>query len=539
MNLATLRQKLLDSSRPKILVVGDIILDKFIWGSVDRISPEAPVQVVNMRRETLALGGAANVAHNLAAIACDVTMLGVIGQDAHGAALKEALGQAGIHSSHVVTDTTRPTTTKTRVMAGSQHVVRIDNEVADAVSPDVENQIIASVKKIIGNVDAVIISDYQKGVLTDKVLLNTIQLARQAGVPSIVDPKRRDFSAYSGATIIKPNLKEAEAATGKKLTNADEVLKAGRSLVNQYQTDAVLITRGKDGMMLVEARTHTSIAATAREVFDVTGAGDTVSAFLGMMLASKATLAEAAEVANLAAGVAVSRMGTVTVTREEVLHQMEQSASGSRKILTAGEASVLIAGIRGKKKIVFTNGCFDILHVGHITLLNQARALGDALVVGLNSDASVRRLKGEKRPIVSEQERAHILAALASVDYVVLFDEDTPLELIRQIQPDILVKGSDYTLDRVVGRAEVESYGGRVALVDLVVGFSTTNIVESILQAYGVKQENKTTDDKNLAHAENTMQRITSLQDRYEEKIDRIENKNKSDALNALHPKKK
>jgi D-beta-D-heptose 7-phosphate kinase/D-beta-D-heptose 1-phosphate adenosyltransferase len=480
-----LRSILLSGKKQHLLVIGDIILDKFIWGTVDRISPEAPVQVVNIRREHIALGGAANVAHNIAVIGCEVTMLGVIGADDHARTLQNEFAARSIHGAALFADPSRPTTTKTRVIAGSQHVVRIDHEISTPISDALRDRIVGYLDKHISHFDAVIVSDYQKGVLTDDVLRATLGIAKRHGVKTIVDPKRKDFSAYGAATIIKPNLKEAEAVVGRELKTEGEVLQAAREILDKFGFEAVLITRGKDGMLLADRQGYETISATAREVYDVTGAGDTVSAFLGCMVAAGRSYRDAARVANLAAGVAVSRMGTVTVTVEDVLHQVEESTSGSGKILTCEELAALLPSIRPHKTVVFTNGYFDILHMGHLTLLGNAKALGDILIVGLNSDASIRRAKGDKRPIISVQERAHILAALEAVDYVVLFDDDMPLEVLRALKPDILVKGADYTHDTVVGHNLVESYGGKVALVDLVPGLSTTNIVESILRNHG------------------------------------------------------
>ncbi len=491
MKKENLRTILSSGSKKHILVIGDIILDKFIWGSVDRISPEAPVQVVNIQRENIALGGAANVAHNLAAIGCEVTMLGVIGRDDNGKIIEKEFDKTGIHKTAVFTDTQRPTTTKTRVIAGSQQVVRIDHEITDFISQAIEDQMLDYLKANVTKFSAVIISDYQKGVLTDKIILNTLQLAKQNRVKTVVDPKRKDFSIYSGATIIKPNLKEAEAAANKKLGTEDDILDAGRQILRQCDCEAVLITRGREGMLLIEKNSQENISSTAREVFDVTGAGDTVVAYVGMLIAAGHSFSDAARIANIAAGIAVSRIGTSTVTKDDVLHDIEETSSGSKKIMTAPELDSILSVIRKDRKIVFTNGCFDILHIGHITLLNKSKSLGDKLVVGLNSDASIRRIKGENRPIVLENERAHILSALESVDYVVLFDEDTPLELIKKLKPDVLVKGSDYKADQVVGREVVESYGGKVALVDLVSGFSTTHIVESVLKSYGSAEKKK------------------------------------------------
>lgn len=508
------RSVITEASKKRIMVVGDIILDRFIWGRVDRISPEAPVQVVQVSRENVALGGAANVAANLAALGCEVSMVGVTGDDENGRIIASEFQRLHISATGVIKETLRPTISKTRVIAGTQQIVRIDEEIVQPIPAGIERQIANFLAKYIPQHHLVVISDYQKGALTDKILFQVIALAERYHIPSIVDPKRKDLTLYGSASLIKPNLKEAEAAWGKRIRHDADAEAAAREFRKRHGFGAVLITRGKDGMTLVDKTGARRIRATAREVYDVTGAGDTVTAYLAWLLANGRSNEEAATIANIAAGVAVSRVGTVSVRREDVLHELDDMTSGSRKILTADELAALLPTVRRDKTIVFTNGCFDILHVGHITLFHKARALGDKLIVGVNSDASIRRIKGDKRPIVSEQERAHILAALESVDYVVLFNEDTPINLIRLLKPDVLVKGSDYTLDRVVGRDLVESYGGRVALVDLVAGFSTTNIVDAILKNYGGDTSLSAAAGQALSRAKEKLERIRTLPDR-------------------------
>ncbi len=487
-----LRQMLSSTRKPKILVAGDVILDKFVWGHVERISPEAPVQVVNVDRENVALGGAGNVANNLAAMGADVLMLSVIGSDAGGEVIRAEFDRIGMPKEGLLIDVHRPTTEKTRVIAGSQQVVRIDKEKTNDVDRDVEDRAMNFFRNHLPDLDLVILSDYHKGFLTDRLLHSILDIAKQARLRSIVDPKRTDFAAYSGADTIKPNSREAERVVGRKLKTENEFLEAAREIRRRFACENVLITRGKDGMLLVDSETHHAIASTAKEVYDVTGAGDTVTAFFGLLLAMGATHSDAARLANVAAGIAVNRVGTVTVSRAEVLRELETRTSGGNKILTAAELSTLLPSVRRNKKIVFTNGCFDILHVGHVTLLNQAKALGDCLVVGVNSDSSIRRIKGKNRPIVKENERAHLLAALESVDYVVLFDEDTPLSLLEKFKPDILVKGSDYRPEDVVGKDVVEAYGGKIQLVPLVDGLSTTNIVNTILKHHATRGESQT-----------------------------------------------
>ncbi len=476
-----LRRLLISGTRPKVLVAGDVILDKFIWGHVERISPEAPVQVVNIDRENIALGGAGNVANNLAAMGAEVLMLSVVGSDSAGEMIRAEFDRIGMSKEGLLIDVHRPTTEKTRIIAGSQQVARVDREITEPIDRDVEDKALDYFRKHLPELDVVIVSDYHKGLLTDRLLHSILDISKQARLKTIVDPKRSDFAVYSGADTIKPNAREAEIVVGRKLRTENDFLDAAREIRRRFSCENVLITRGKDGMLLVDPGGHHSIPSTAREVFDVTGAGDTVTAFFGMMLAMGADHLDAARLANVAAGIAVNRVGTVTVSRPEVLRELEKLTSGSTKILTVGELASILPALRSRKKVVFTNGCFDILHVGHVTLLRQARALGDYLVVGLNSDTSVRRIKGKNRPIVKENERAHLLAALEAVDFVVVFDEDTPRDVIRQIKPDILVKGADYRVEDVVGRDIVESYGGKVELVPLVDGLSTTHIVQTIL----------------------------------------------------------
>lgn len=477
-----LRHLLLTAEKKNILVIGDVILDRFIWGQVGRISPEAPVPVVHVNRENMSLGGAANVAQNIVAVGCQVTMMGVIGKDDFGKQVIAEFQRLGISTEALIETSSRPTITKTRVIAEHQQVVRIDRESTEPISADQEKFFQDYLDHHIRHFDLVVLSDYLKGMLTPALLRHAIDRSNAHQIITIVDPKRSDLSVYAGATLIKPNRREAEQALGVSLSRADTALEVARDLRNRYAFQSVLITLGKDGMALSDTKAELHIPAVAREVFDVTGAGDTVTAYLALMLSNHYPIIESSIIANLAAGVAVSKLGTVTVRREEVFHELERQTSGSSKILTAGELSLILHATRRNKKIVFTNGCFDILHAGHITLLSKAKACGDILVVGLNSDASIQRIKGPKRPIVSEMERAHILSALEAVDYVVLFDEDTPLELIRQLRPDILVKGADYKPEAVVGKDVVESYGGQVRLIDLVPGFSTTHIIESILK---------------------------------------------------------
>lgn len=471
----------------RCLVVGDLMLDEYLWGKAERISPEAPVQVVDIVREELRLGGAGNVVNNLAALGAQVTVCSVVGEDADGRALLDDFNRRDVAVDAIFRDPARHTSRKTRVVASHQQIVRIDRESRDALSAAVEERVCSWITGHAAAFDVILLSDYLKGVLTPRVIDAVLAAARPGAVPVLVDPKGTDFSRYRGATILTPNRKEAEAAAGIAIRDSDSLGQAARLIMERAGLEHLLVTRSEEGMSLFSRSGEAvHIPTVAREVFDVSGAGDTVLASLAAGMAAGMGMAEAARLANIAAGIAVGKLGTSTVSPEEIInavaltHSDSDSKIKNRDVLTAVIAAEKARG----RKIVFTNGCFDLLHAGHVKYLQKARNLGDLLVLGLNSDASVRRLKGEKRPLIGEEERAHILAALDCIDYVVLFDEDTPLDLITAIKPHILAKGGDYTADGVVGKEVVEAYGGRVELVTFVDGKSTTNIIERILERY-------------------------------------------------------
>ncbi|HEY4744385.1 MAG TPA: bifunctional D-glycero-beta-D-manno-heptose-7-phosphate kinase/D-glycero-beta-D-manno-heptose 1-phosphate adenylyltransferase HldE [Desulfuromonadaceae bacterium] len=471
----------------RCLVIGDLMLDEYLWGKAERISPEAPVQVVDVQREELRLGGAGNVANNLAALGAQVSVCSVVGEDENGTALIEALGRLAIAGDAIVHDPGRRTSRKTRVVAAHQQIVRIDRETRAPLSPDMEERICAWIAANAGTFGVILLSDYHKGVLTQRVIETAVAAARQSGVPILVDPKGSDFARYRGVTILTPNRKEAEIASGMAIRDPESLERAARVIMDSAGLEHLLITRSEEGMSLFSRSGEAvHIPTVAREVFDVSGAGDTVLASLAVGMAAGLEMGEAARLANTAAGIAVAKLGTSTVSPAEIIGAVAQTHRDSdSKIKNLDVLTGIIAAEKNRgKRIVFTNGCFDLLHAGHVKYLQKARGLGDLLVLGLNSDASVRRLKGEKRPLIGEDERAHILAALDCIDYVVLFDEDTPLALITQLKPDILVKGGDYTPEGVVGKEVVEAYGGRVELVAFVDGKSTTNIIERVLERY-------------------------------------------------------
>ena len=475
----------------RCLVIGDLMLDEYLWGKADRISPEAPVQVVDVIREELRLGGAGNVVHNLAALGAQVSVCSVVGDDQNG---RELLGQFCHHqidTEAIFLDPGRRTSRKTRVVAANQQIVRIDRESREALPEAFEHEICLWITAHVCEFKVVVLSDYNKGVLTPAVIASAVTAAAAAGIPVLVDPKGSDYSRYVGATLLTPNRKEAEAASGIAINDTASLTQAAHAIMDVTGLKHLLVTRSEEGMSLFSRGGEiVHIPTVAREVFDVSGAGDTVLAALAVGIASGLSMAESARLANVAAGIAVGKLGTSIVTPQEIIDTVSLAHRDSHaKIKSLDVLTALIAMEKSRgKRIVFTNGCFDLLHVGHVKYLQKARNLGDILVLGLNSDASVRRLKGPKRPLIDQDERAHLLAALDCIDYVTVFEEDTPLELITALKPHILAKGGDYSLDGVVGKEIVESYGGRVELVTFVDGKSTTNIIERVLELYSSEQ---------------------------------------------------
>jgi D-beta-D-heptose 7-phosphate kinase/D-beta-D-heptose 1-phosphate adenosyltransferase len=471
----------------KCLVVGDLMLDEYLWGKTERISPEAPVQVVDVLREDLRMGGAGNVASNLFALGCTVTVASVIGEDEDGLSLLNTFSHQGIDTTPIFQEPGRRTGRKTRVIASNQQIVRIDRESREPISIQYEQLLLGWLQQQIHGFDVIVVSDYLKGVLTPALLATTISTAAERRIPVLVDPKGTDYRRYRGATCLTPNRKEAEAASGIAIHDAESLDQAAALLMAQVELDNLLITRSEMGMSLFHGNGETvHIPTVAREVFDVTGAGDTVLALLACGVAGGLGLAEAARLANVGAGIAVAKLGTSTVSPAEIIDALSQTHQDSdSKIKNRDVLAAIIERERTKgRRVVFTNGCFDLLHAGHVKYLQAARKRGDLLVLGLNSDRSVRRLKGPKRPLIGEQERASILAALDCIDYVCLFDEDTPLALITAFKPHILIKGGDYTPEGVVGKEVVESYGGRVELISFVEGKSTSSIIEKVLERY-------------------------------------------------------
>ncbi|WP_435016404.1 D-glycero-beta-D-manno-heptose 1-phosphate adenylyltransferase [Tundrisphaera sp. TA3] len=473
---------------PRLLVVGDLILDRYIWGDAERISQEAPVPLLRADTREHRLGGAASVATMLAALGAKVRLVGGVGRDPEAGHVRAILGDMDIDADHLLDLPDRPTTLKERYIGRAQdrhpqQMIRVDYETRDPIPTAVEDDLIGRLPALVADCDLVLISDYDKGICTPRVLQALIRACRDAGVRAVADPIRgRDYTRYAGVHCMTPNRLEAQMATGMTIQTPEDAIAVGRTLVEKLGMESILVTLDRDGMALVRADGRSEIVPTRpRQVYDITGAGDMVLSIVGLCLAAGADYDEAAALGNVAGGLEVEKIGVALLSRQEILCDLVEHHRGDE----AGKVfdhDTLLAEVGRRReagqRIVFTNGCFDLLHVGHARLLRQAAALGDFLVVGLNADASVRRLKGPSRPINDESSRAELLAALECVGAVALFEDDTPLALIEAIRPDVLVKGGDYTPDEVVGRAEVEAAGGKLVLIPLVEGHSTTGMVK-------------------------------------------------------------
>ncbi|MDO9560171.1 MAG: D-glycero-beta-D-manno-heptose-7-phosphate kinase [Bradyrhizobium sp.] len=467
-----------------VLCVGDLMLDEFVYGEVSRISPEAPAPVIAVRRSETNIGGAGNVARNIASLGARCIFVGLIGEDGAGAALKSALSQENRIESVLVSDPSRPTTRKVRFVSEhfSTHMLRADWEVAQPASAAVEQKLIDAILPQISRADIVLLSDYAKGVLTARVIRNVIDAAKKLGKRVIVDPKSANFAIYRGATLLTPNRKEFAEATRSRADTEKSIADAAQDAMQLADCEAILVTQSENGMTLVPRHGEAiHVPAHPVKVRDVSGAGDTVAAVLAVTLSAGADWETALRMANAAAAVAVGKKGTASVTSAELRRKILPHAflAAEEKIVASGAGleAQLADWRRQGLRVGFTNGCFDILHPGHVKVLTAARGACDRLIVGLNSDASVKRLKGEARPVQDERARAEVLAALEAVDLVVVFEEDTPIMLIAAIKPSVLVKGGDYTRDQVVGHEIVEAHGGEVLLIDVLPGFSTTSLV--------------------------------------------------------------
>jgi len=470
----------LQEKSPKILVIGDLMIDHYLWGSCERISPEAPVQVVNVKSESALLGGAGNVINNLRALGAQVDVISVIGGCEASGELKNLLKNIEVDDQYLIIQADRITSKKSRIIAAQQQVVRYDRESSDEISIKSQKSILESFTSIVNNYDGVLFSDYGKGVLTFDLTQSLIRVANKVNKKVLVDPKGLDYSKYKGAYLLTPNKKEASEVTQITIKDNESLTQAITQLKTECDLDISLITLSEQGVAIYddELRTHPTVA---REVFDVTGAGDTVLASLGFALACGYQIDDAVKFSNLAAGVVVGKIGSATATLNEII-EYESSLNKSSSVAhikTLEEIATLASELKARgKKIIFTNGCFDILHAGHVRYLETAKSYGDVLILGLNSDRSVRVLKGEGRPINNQLDRAYIMAALEVVDYVVIFDEDTPYNLIKAAQPHILVKGGDYNGKAVVG----QDIANELKLVQFVDGKSTTKTIEKIQQ---------------------------------------------------------
>ena len=472
--------------KKKILVIGDVMLDNYYFGKANRISPEAPVPILLEKDNKKILGGAANVAVNLVSGCQDVTLMSVVGDDKYGDEIIHILDDNHICSDYIFKDSNRCTIVKNRFIGqNNMQMFRFDQEINVRIDDKIISKMCECLKKHISEFDAVIISDYNKGLLNSINTPKFIDIANKNKVMVLIDIKEPSYEKYKNAYLIKPNLDELSMITGMSVDSDDDILNAAIALRNSTYCRYVLVTRGKDGMSLLDGNKLINIECFSREVYDVTGAGDTVISYLAIGLVNGCDLIDSCYLSSYAAGVKVGKMGTYAVKPVDVIDYIIDSNNSldEDKIVTVNELKEILAN-KEYKKVVFTNGCFDIFHVGHLRYLKQSASYGDILVVGVNSDSSVKRLKGNDRPIVNERERLELLSALSFVSYVVLFDEDTPYEVIKEIKPDIITKGGDYDPDSVVGKDIVEANGGKVIICPLVENKSTTNIIEKILEVY-------------------------------------------------------
>jgi len=466
-----------------LLVIGDLMIDEYLWGEVERISPEAPVQVVAVQSQDYTLGGSGNVANNLRSLGARVTVMGVVGQGSDGQLLQDQLNAIGADTKGVVQESGRHTTKKTRIIAEHQQVLRIDRETKKDITKQTFNRIIEHAEKIIPNVDLILISDYGKGMVNRTMIKKLVQIAKKHNKTTIADPKGLDFTKYAGVSLLTPNKKEATLASGREISDDMSLAEAGQILMNKAGIEKLLITCGKDGMVLFEKDGKPfKIDTKAREVYDVSGAGDTVVAALGLGMAAGLSFKQAVSLANTAAGIVVGKVGTAAVTPKELLEAINRAtADPVPKHKNLKELSELCRKLqKDGKRIVLTNGCFDLLHVGHIKLFAASRNLGDVMIVAIDDDESVKSLKGSDRPVINATERVRILSALDSVDYVVVFSNKELDEVFDSIRPDILTKGSNYESDEVLGRDIVEGYGGRVELIPITEEISSTQIINTI-----------------------------------------------------------
>ena len=475
--------------RPRLLVVGDLMLDRYVYGDAERISPEAPIQILRADETESRLGGAGSVVTNLRALGADVSVFSIVGRDVTGDEVRRELKHSGARIGGVLRLADRPTTIKTRFVGRAQHrhlqqVLRVDQEDTRPLSREIEDRLLEKIEPALRAAHGVVISDYSKGVLTPRLTQAVIRLARRSRVPVVVDPiKAPDYGKYRRATLLTPNRSETELASGIRLTGRDALRRAAKKLLDDLALDALIVTLDKEGAWLAaRGKPGRMVPTRPRPVYDVTGAGDMVISVIAVALAAGAPLLDAVRLANVAGGLEVMKFGVQTVSRDEIVAELfEEARRSGDKLRTRDTLLADLACHRARgESIAFTNGCFDLIHAGHIEYFDFAGGQGDVLVVGLNSDRSVRALKGPQRPICRQRQRARVLSAIEVIDYIVIFDEDTPQKLIEAVRPDVLIKGEDWRHKGVVGRKVVESYGGRVVLAPLVKGLSTTDLVNRI-----------------------------------------------------------
>ena len=468
------------TSKQTCLVIGDLMLDQYIFGEVDRISPEAPVPIIKKNKHQNRIGGAGNVALNLQGLGIKALLVGNIGNDDNGKILSNLIKKNNLSIKGLIKEN-GPTTTKTRVMARHHQIVRIDEELISCGPNE------ANIKKIIkyinSDLSCIVISDYNKGFLSASFLKKIIQQANRKKIPVLIDPKGNDVAKYSGATIITPNKKEAMELTGLKNFDKDTLNTALKKISKNYKINSIVMTQGEDGIShITQKKIDNYPTSKSKQVYDVSGAGDTVIATLASCLMEKLDLSDSFKLANLAAGIVISKLGTVPIKGEELLDELESNFNGQKnKIFSLNELLPKITGLRAKGRTIgFTNGCFDILHSGHVTYLEMAKSQVDYLILGLNSDSSIKTIKGKNRPIIGETDRARVLCALESIDAVIIFNESTPIKLIKEIQPDVLIKGNDYTPQSVVGAKEIKKWKGKLYLVPLLEGKSSSKIISKM-----------------------------------------------------------
>ena len=473
--------RLHDINKCKVLIYGDFMVDKYIMGNVKRISPEAPVPILEVTKKNSKLGGAGNVVNNILALGASTRVLGCVGDDADGMWILNRLNKRNADTAFMRTDSEVMTIVKTRVVSKNQQYIRLDEERIEDIPDSYEQYVREHIEEILADIQVIIISDYGKGAVTKKIAGFLIECANERNIPVVVDPKGKDYSKYKGATVCTPNTNELKVVTVITSEAEEELTKAGFALRDEISLQYLMLTRSEKGISVFDGDKKKDYPAVEKDVVDVTGAGDTVVSVVALGLAVGYEIGECSKLANLAASVVCSKFGAATLSMNELLECILYS--GEFKNIDAEVAVFIAENLREKgKKVVFTNGCFDLVHAGHISSFNQAKAFGDVLIVAVNSDASVKRIKGEKRPIVSQQNRIAMLCALECVDYVILMEDDNPINLIKAIKPDITVKGKDWEHKHLPEREVVESYGGEVKFIEMEEGLSTTNIISKIIE---------------------------------------------------------